>query len=445
MKKSKKILIWIFALFTLLILLPFFIPMETYLKEAEKVASEKIGVPVSIGAGRLSLLPSPRVLVSNIAVGNDDEIRVDSLTVTPSLGSLFSDTKVIDLKIGKPQVKQAALALISRLTSQQPASEADVAVVNIRQVSVHELQLVWPDIKLPILNVELDLAEGHALRSAHIETVDGELNANITPENKGHLIMLKAEKWQLPLSMPVLVDSADIEMHLSGSRLDVPKLAVGLYGGEIGGNLALSWAKNWQLNGKLKVANVSVQEPSRLVSQAVYLSGKLTGDAGFSAQAKEAGNLMDHLQANFKFNVNNGVLHGLDLVKVASLLVKQGEKGGETHFDEFSGLVNVSGSQYHLKDIKISSGLLAASGQVKVKQDKKLDGLVAVELKRSVSLVAIPLDVSGTLSDPVVLPSKSALAGAVAGTAILGPGLGTSLGIKAGGAVDKIKGLFQSD
>lgn len=444
MKKSKKILIWIFALFTLLILLPFFIPMETYLKEAEKAASEKIGAPVSIGAGRISILPSPRVHVSNIVVGND-EIRVDGLTVIPSLGSLFSDTKVIDLKVDKPQVKQAALELVSRLTSKQSASDADVAVVSVRQVSVHELQLDWPDVKLPPLNVEVSLAEGHALRSAHVETVDGDLNVNVTPEDKGHLIMLKAKKWQLPLAMPVLVDNADVEMHLNGSRLDVPKLTVGLYGGEVGGNLVLSWAKHWQLNGKLKVANVSVKEPSSLVSKTVYLSGNLSGDAGFSAQAKEAGSLMDHLQANFKFNVNNGVLHGLDLVKVASLLIKQGEKGGETRFDEFAGLVNVSGSQYHLKDIKISSGLLAASGQVKVKTNKELDGLVEVELKRSVSLVAIPLDVSGTLSDPVVLPSKSALAGAVAGTAILGPGLGTSLGIKAGGAVDKIKGLFQGD
>ena len=57
-------------------------------------------------------------------------------------------------------------------------------------------------------------------------------------------------------------------------------------------------------------------------------------------------------------------------------------------------------------------------------------------------LTAIPLQVSGTLDKPMVFPTKTAIAGAVAGTAILGPGVGTSLGIKAGSAVDKIKGLF---
>ena len=42
----------------------------------------------------------------------------------------------------------------------------------------------------------------------------------------------------------------------------------------------------------------------------------------------------------------------------------------------------------------------------------------------------------------MVLPTKAALAGAAAGTAILGPGVGTSLGIQ---AADKLKGLFGSD
>ena len=143
-----------------------------------------------------------------------------------------------------------------------------------------------------------------------------------------------------------------------------------------------------------------------------------------------------------QFKVNNGVLHGLDLVRVASLLLKQNQSGGETQFDVLSGVLNVSGKQYQLRNLKISSGLLAATGQVKVKPNKALDGTVEVEVKSGMGMAAIPLNVSGTVEHPVVLPSKAALAGAVAGTAILGPGVGTSLGVKAAGAVDKLKGLF---
>ena len=50
-----------------------------------------------------------------------------------------------------------------------------------------------------------------------------------------------------------------------------------------------------------------------------------------------------------------------------------------------------------------------------------VDGAVEVEVKSGMGMAAIPLNVSGTVDYPVVLPSKAALAGAVAGTAILGP------------------------
>jgi hypothetical protein len=53
------------------------------------------------------------------------------------------------------------------------------------------------------------------------------------------------------------------------------------------------------------------------------------------------------------------------------------------------------------------------------------------------------LVVSGSIDHPIVYPSKAAIAGAAVGTAILGPGVGTSLGIKASKGLDALKeGLF---
>jgi CRISPR/Cas system-associated protein Cas5 (RAMP superfamily) len=69
---------------------------------------------------------------------------------------------------------------------------------------------------------------------------------------------------------------------------------------------------------------------------------------------------------------------------------------------------------------------------------------VDVELKSSASLAAIPLVVAGTVDSPLIYPSKSAIAGAVAGTALLGPGVGTTLGMKVGSALNRIKESFGS-
>ncbi|MEO6118400.1 MAG: AsmA family protein [Methylotenera sp.] len=441
MKKSKKILIGSVGIISLLIILPFLIPTQTYLNKAERIASDKLGVPVTITSGHWLLLPSPRVVANDITIGKDQEVKVAEVVVTPTLTSLFSATKVIDLKVSKPLLKQAAIELISALSSKKSETSEAVAV-NIRHVKIHELQFDWPDTKLPIVNLEANLTKVNGLESAKLETTDGAVKADITPNGEEHLILVDVKKWTLPVGLPVFIDQAKLEMHLKDSQLKIPNFDVALYNGKLTGNALISWEKNWRTSGKFKLANLSVKEPSSLVSKAVYLSGNLFGNGNFSSAAKDAAKLGDNVRAEIKFKVNNGVLHGLDLVKVASVIIKQAQSGGATEFDEFSGLLNVSGKQYHFRDLKISSGLLAATGQVKVKPNKALDGVVEVEMKGSLSMTAIPLVVSGTVSKPVVLPSKAALAGAIAGTAILGPGVGTSLGIKAGGALDKIKGLF---
>jgi len=379
-------------------------------------------------------------------VGKNQEVIVDELVVVPTLSSLFADIKQVNLKLAKPVIKKDVLTIISTLYANK-SENAEAAAINVSHINIAEMKLIWPGIDLPVFNAEIVLTQLNQLDSAVIQTVDGKLKADVTPNRDEHLVMLSVEKWTLPTRLPLFIDKAMLKMHLKGNRLTVPKIDVELYQGKVAGDALLTWpagksAANWKLSGRLNINNLSVKEPSSMVSKTVYLSGSLFADGSFSASAKEAGQLLERLQASFTFKINQGVLHGLDLAKVASLLIKQTQNGGQTQFDAFSGLLNVSGKQYHLKNLNISSGLLVAKGQVKVKPNKALDGSVAVEVKNSISLVAIPLDVSGTVSKPVVLPSKATLAGAAAGTAILGPGVGTSLGIKAAGALDSVKNLF---
>ena len=272
------------------------------------------------------------------------------------------------------------------------------------------------------MNAQATQTEAYTLESATLETLDGKLMADVSPNGDEQLIVVTADKWTLRVGLPLLIDKAKLEMHLKDSRLEIPNIDVVLYGGKLTGNAVVNWQNSWRLHGKLKAANLAVQQPSRMVSKVVYLSGNLFGSGNFSAKSKEAVHLADNLHTDFNFKVNSGVLHGLDLVKMASLLLKQNQGGGETQFDTFSGLLNVTGGntakQYHLRNLKISSGLLAATGQVKVKPNKSLDGVMVVDVKNGMGLAAIPLNVSGTVDNPKVSPSKAALAGAIAGTAI---------------------------
>lgn len=70
----------------------------------------------------------------------------------------------------------------------------------------------------------------------------------------------------------------------------------------------------------------------------------------------------------------------------------------------------------------------------------QLNGVLDVDVKGTVGLVSMPLVVAGTLEHPQVHVSRAALAGAAVGTAMLGPGLGTALGVKLGGFMNKLFG-----
>lgn len=444
MNKPKKIVIALLIVIGLLLIVPFLIPLQTYLRQAEHLASEQLGQPVSIGSAHLFFLPSPHVTAHDIVLGKNQALKIDALVLTPTLTSLFSDTKTIDLQFKKPIIKKSALDFIAALSSNKQ-NGSDTAKVHVRHIEVDELELAWPNMMLPVLNADMTLSATHALELASLASTDGALKVDVIPNGDEQLIALNIKKWTLPADLPLLIDQAKFEMRLKGSQLAVSSIDIEMYGGKITGEANLSWTKNWKLNGKVHVDHLAVQQPSRMLSKSVYLSGHLFADGNFSSAAKEAGSLSESLQTNFQFKVNNGVLHGLDLVKIASVLIKQKQDGGETQFDTFSGMLNSVGKQYHLRNLDISSGLLLAKGQVKVKSNKALTGTLTVDLKNSMGLAGIPLDVFGTVSSPLVFPNKAALAGAIAGSAVL-PGVGTSLGIKAGEkageAFNKLKGLF---
>lgn len=443
MKNFRRPAIIVSAVIAALILIPFLIPMGGYTHHIEAMANEALGVPVKIGSLRLAFLPTPRVNAGQVVVGTQEDLTVHNMAIVPEITSLFSDVKKIAvIKIDQPVVKQSALDIVSRYNEKSAKSEPANTQVMIRQIVLKKARLVWPQMQLPEFDAVLNLTDANRPDTAEILSTDGHFKATLEPQGETQLVNVKAEGWELPVGPPLLIDHLTMEMTLHDSHLDVSKIDIDLYDGKIAGTAALDWVKGWQLKGKLSVDHLTLKEPVAKLSKSTQLSGKLFGEGSYTAKANTPALLADKLQANFRFRVDNGVLYGLDLAKAATLLLSSGQQGGETRFDEMSGLVKVTGKLYHLQNLKVVSGLLSAAGQVKILPSKQLDGVIDVDLKKGVSLATVPLKVSGTVSKPEVFPTKAAMAGAVAGTAVLGPGVGTTLGVKAGSALDKMKGLF---
>jgi hypothetical protein len=431
----KRITLIFCVLVALLIALPFCIPTGTYLKQIEQIASEKLGQPVTIESLHIALLPTPRANIGNLRIGANGELTAQNIAVIPELGSLFSHVKVISsVELDHVQVKSTALDFISAMPKSQGPAKAQ-----IRRIAIHDLQLQKEGMAIPQMDVDAVLGDGNKLQTATLRSADDKLTVDITPQGEGYAMKLQAKQWTLPVGLPIVFDQLQSEMTVNGSQLHIATLDAKLYQGSLSITGELDWAKGLRANGKFKTQGIEVSELIKLVSKSKALSGKISGDGAFSVSAKDAGELAEKLTTDYQFSVAKGVLHGVDLAKAASLLLNNGAKGGDTEFEELTGNLHTMGKQINLKPFKVASGLLKADGKVQISPSKKLDGTMNVELQKSATVVAIPLNISGTLDDPVVLPSKSALAGAAIGTAVAGP-LGTGLGVKAGNAISNLFG-----
>jgi uncharacterized protein involved in outer membrane biogenesis len=433
------------ALVGLALALPFFIPLDEYLPRIEKEASARLGEPVSISKIRLSAFPVPHVVIDGIAVGkrNDGkgggtaDLQVGKVTLTPDLFSLLSDTKVLrTVEIETLVLTQKALDKLPLLAKQDPNRSAAVRVGAIR-LDDALVKLDSGTIGPFDARVRLD-AKGDPAEVSLV-TRDGKLKALVTPEASGSTfaISASAKNWTAPLGPPLVFDQLEIKGVATLKDATFSQIDAKLYGGAANGSAAVAWQKGLQLKGKFDLTQLELKNVVPLVSPGTKLGGRLNAKPVFSASAPEAGQILNVLRLETPFDVQKGVLHGIDIQKAAMSFGKNGT-GGETHFDRLSGHLVLDRRTYRFTQLNIASGALAADGSLGISPRKELSGRVNAKVNVVGTTAGVALNVSGTVQSPSLMPTAGTLAGAAIGTAVL-PGIGTGVGAKAG---QLIEGLF---
>jgi hypothetical protein len=190
------------------------------------------------------------------------------------------------------------------------------------------------------------------------------------------------------------------------------------------------------LSGKLQTRDVEV---SALTAPSKSLTGKLEANTTLNSRAATTGALVDALQSQTTFTVRDAVLQGIDLAKAVKTVGLS--RGGQTPLDTLAGQVHTQGKAAQLTNLVASSGALSATGNVAVSPAKALSGQVSVNLAGDSKIgaaiggaVGVPLQVGGTLDNPEVTLSRSALLGAAIGTVLM-PGVGTGAGANLGNRI----------
>ncbi len=438
MKWLKRIAIAVGVIVLLLAAAPFFISLNDYIPRIEKEISAKLKEPVKIGGLRAAGLPLPHVTVDGITVGKTEDIKVGKVTVTPDLLSLFGATKVIkSIEIDKLVLTQKAIDKIPVWTKSEPVKPGETPAppqVRVQSIKLDDALVKLDKVSFGPFDARVTLADTGDPVEASLVTRDGKMKVLIKPSGANYQIDANAKGWKLPAGPAIHFDELNIKGVATLKDANLNDVRAKLYGGTVAGKAALGWEKGLQVKGNLDVNQVELKTLAPLLSPGTNVSGKLNAKPVFSANAASAAQIMSALRLETPFNVQNGVLYGVDITKAAtSIISKDGGTGGETRFEELSGRLASDRGTHRFTALKIVSGSLSADGNVTISPKQELSGKLNANVKASkLGSASVPLNVSGTTQSPMLLPTAGYLAGAVAGTAILGPGIGTSVGSKVG-------------
>ena len=442
MKWLKRILIGlavlVAAVVAVAIAVPFFISLDDYIPRMEKEASAKLKEPVKIGKIRVSALPVPHVVIDGITVGKTEDLKVGKVTVTPELSSLLSPTKVIrSIEIDSLVMTQKAIDKIPIWSKQEGKTDQPPAL-RIGSIRLDDALVTLDKTSFGPFDARVRLDDKGQPEEASLTSRDGKLKAVITPDGSGYAISASAKSWKVPVGPPIVFDELEITGVATLSNATFSRISAKLYGGTAIGKAAVAWQKGLQLKGNFEMSQVELKNLVPIVSPGTKMSGRLNAKPVFSATAADGSQLLSALHLETPFDVQNGVLHGVDIQKAAMNLIKQGSGGGETHFDQLSGRVVRDRLAYKFSGLKISSGALAADGDVGISPRQELSGRVNAKVNALGTSASVALNVSGTVQSPSLLPTGGTMAGAALGTVLL-PGIGTGVGAKAG---QMIEGLF---
>lgn len=398
----------------------------SWLPSQEEVASraaeafrEHTGVQVDFSHVRWSLWPQPTLVIENAVTRQKSPIVVRSLRLQGTWSSVLRrEPRLQDVYLEGAVVPQVSLReLRARQADKEDGKKEDAkpAFDGLPgDLRLRFREVTWIDRRA----IELDY-EGSIDLDA--DGLPGE--ARILRSGSNPPTQLRLERQDGTPRWRVLVD--------------VP-------GGTWNGEARLDQTPDgrMKLNAELEPKNVDVEALLGVFRRRSVVAGRANGKTTVSAEADTPAGLLRNLHTTTHFMLKPARLTRFDLAK--AVRSAGASERGQTTLDELSGVVDTqntgNGTQFRYTELSARSGVLTASGNVRLLR-RKLDGELAIDLVDGV--VGIPLKVSGTVDDPELSMTGGALTGAAVGTAVL-PGVGTAIGARVGQQVERLLGEDKS-
>ncbi|RFC35663.1 MAG: AsmA-like C-terminal region [Candidatus Nitrotoga sp. SPKER] len=384
----------IVLLFILAAVLPYIWPMQSYVTQIEQKLSAQLQQPVHISYLRVTLLPQPKLELEGVSVGGSQELKASKVVLNFGFFALFNETKAIhSLEIDNLILNAESF---DKTLMWLQAAGGDIRYPVARMV-LQRARLSDDELSLPPVDgVVIFDGQGHFAK-ASLKSVDGKLSMELQPQQARWQIVLAINKGYVPLLPDMLFNELTVKGELGAGEIKFHEIDGRLYGGLLTGSARLTWLKGWKMQG---LVNIKAMELHDVLPQ-VDIAGEMSGDANFILHGEKLPLLAKTPHLDGKFLVKKGLINKFDLVETSRMPTRKGASSGRTHFDELSGVLEIDNNKQHLRQIKISAGVMSANGYVDVAANRQLSGRLNVDLKIRADLGSVPLVLSGTLNEPV--------------------------------------------
>lgn len=377
---------------------------EDLARRASAQLEAELGIKIRVGALHWRLLPSPVVVMEDVATEQPQPIVIKKLTAYPDLFALWQRR----IKIDRADLEGAVVPQLSlRGLGSQPQKD-DAVAEELPLARFVFRDLTWISRRgIPVVyEGEVDFDPAWRPRKAELRRPGVNPAADLTLTRQG-----QDDRWAVRIQVGGGTAHGDVRLEpRAGGRL--------------------------HLEGKLQPKDIEVESMLAAFNRRAVIAGRASGDTTLTANGDNVGELAQSLHTQTLFAMGKSTLLRFDLDKAVRTTGK--EHAGQTPLESVTGRLDTQntpqGMVVSYTGIKASSGTLTASGQAKV-ANRRIEAEFAVDLVDGI--VGVPLTVSGPLEDVKISVPNGAIAGAVLGTAVL-PGVGTAIGARVGATLGKI-------
>jgi uncharacterized protein involved in outer membrane biogenesis len=367
---------------------PFVLPMEDYATRLEQHLSAELKQPVHIGrlAGRL--LPTPRLEMSDVSIGEAKQIQARQARVEFALSAIFSSDArpIATVALEGVQVDGAALTQVSAWLQQVAAD----TVYPVAHVTLDQGKLEAEGIQLSGVGGDLSFDQDgkFSQMKLHAEDKKYEMEASSAPKNKLQ-VSITVRGSALPLLPDWVFDELNAKGELTKDGLLITDLDSRISGGLLLGDARIDWRSGWSAQGTLVAKTITLQNMNKV------MSGDMDATAHFLMRSPSLEKLTASATLDGAFTISQGNINGIDFVETARLRSRTHLPGGRTHFGELSGDLSVANGEYRFRKLKMDAGVLKATGTVDI-VNREVSGQISADLTMRAGMGPVALQVGGT-------------------------------------------------